>query len=327
MFFISVTFGSHDRISSLTASYICNPSINTRSNDLSFIFFDYNKKDTLINYFLVSINTLHNKLLKILNQDKKMKSLSNKQKFQEERYIYPYHYITIASAEFKLIWGIESDLRHEYLKNKIIAIKPKTILDVGCGDARLFYELKGWSKRNKVKLIGVDYSKNAIRFAKAFNPSATFYARDATDLNLTRKSDLILFIETLEHIKPKEINKVLKGISKQMHRNSKLIISVPTKNVPLQKKHYQHFTPESLKKTLSSNFKVNNMEGLNESGVKYSLFKLFKHLGSLVYPLRNRLKLMWYYKALKTYYKNYILNSDINKARKLVAICSLKDKR
>ena len=134
------------------------------------------------------------------------------------------------------------------------------------------------------------------------------------------------FVYVILRIPSKEINKVLKGILKQMHRNSKVIITVPSNNLPLQKKHYQHFTPELLKKTLSSNFKIISIEGLNETGFKYHIFKLLKHVGSLIYPLRNRLKLMWFYNAIKKYYKNYILNSDINKAKKLVAICSLRDK-
>lgn len=245
-----------------------------------------------------------------------------KEKKQEQEYYIPYHYKDLFCEETRLILGISQEIRMKILLENVKECKAKKILDIGCGDARFIYNIKNWCKENKIEIYGQDYNKNVLLFAKAFNPDINFYSTSISKIK--KKFDLIILSEVLEHIEPKKINKFLKQIKKRITKNGNIIITVPSKNLPIMEKHYQHFSLESLKKTINPYFSINKAIGFHKLSYKRTIYNKLRKIGVIVYPLRYKLKLFWYYNFLKKFYiKNLELCKPDNGYHILV-ICKPK---
>src|SRR3989344_5211972 len=111
--------------------------------------------------------------------------LTTKQQNQEEGYIFPYHYLNLFSDEYRYIWDNEYLSYLEIVSGYIKKKNPKTLLDAGCGDGRLLFELKN----TKIELTGIDFSSQAINFAKIYNPKAVFFVQDLARVTLMKKYD------------------------------------------------------------------------------------------------------------------------------------------
>lgn len=188
------------------------------------------------------------------------------QKKQEEEYIFPYHYLDL-TTRYK---DIEYNSYLKIVSSWIKPTKNRILLDAGCGDGRFCYEMKN----KDLDIIGLDYSKKAINFAKAFNPEIKFVNVDLTSYKTTRKFDYIVLIETLEHIKPALIKPVLQILYDLLKQDGKLIITVPSVNLPLDKKHYQHFDKQTLKTIFENYFKIDKIRGHHKTGNKRKIFKI-----------------------------------------------------
>ena len=194
----------------------------------------------------------------------------NKYILQENQYKYPYHYFPeYVNNQYKhaqyISWG------HEYMSyvNKIISemnmIKFKSLMDLGCGDGKFLYECS--KKFSDKKLIGVDISDKALSFAKTFNTDIDFINIDfSKTLNSDFKSiaDVLTIVEVLEHIPPDNINVFIKNIHYVLKENGILILTVPSKNIKLNKKHYQHFDELTLLKLFEKNFQIVKLQYLNK---------------------------------------------------------------
>ena len=247
---------------------------------------------------------------------------NKKQKVQEDEYIFPYHYLDI-KCDDEYLYGIEYLDYMRVVRNKIPNKSGTKVLDAGCGDGRFCYELR--KAKENVSVYGVDYSQRAIDFAKAFNPNTKFFVSDLTKLNLGEKFDYIVLIETLEHIIPKDIPKILDNISNHLKPNGKFIITVPSKNLKIHDKHYQHFDKESLTKTLSPHFKVEKIEGYSKLGLKRTYFKLSRQIAFVLYPFTKKIKaLRKIYVELDKFYQKHLSIGDSDKCRGVLAICSKK---
>jgi len=133
-----------------------------------------------------------------------------------------------------------------------------TVLDVGCGNGALTYDLASKAKR----IIGIDInSNNIIRASQQFKrENITYIVGDATVFDFKEKVDVIVLSNVLEHIQ----NRVdfLKKLSKLADR---FLIRVPMFNrdwITLYKKelgvewrldktHYIEYTLESFQNELS----------------------------------------------------------------------------
>lgn len=201
-------------------------------------------------------------------------------KIQDAQYHFPYHHL-VSFPEFNngkiMMSGIEYFGYLEKVLSIISKQKFQSLLDVGCGDGKMIFELsKTFSDK---KFVGIDLSEHSILFAKAFNygNGATFELKDIKDV--TGEFDVISLVETLEHVPDVEIPNILKNIDRLLKKGGRVVVSVPASTIPVQKKHYRHYTEEVLKeyfknyRHLETNFLVK--KGFLHKVFVYITYKLF----------------------------------------------------
>src|SRR5688572_22796204 len=95
---------------------------------------------------------------------------------RDDLHRFPHHHLPHfdaqggATAMQSLSWGLEYLCYLRHLALLIEELGATSLLDVGCGDARLFQMLPPHVTRR----LGIDLSERAIGFARAFNPSEDF---------------------------------------------------------------------------------------------------------------------------------------------------------
>lgn len=176
-----------------------------------------------------------------------MSKLAAPPSIQEGQYEFPYHHLAHiddrgnASLSKRLGWGLEYLCYQRHLREKVSALKPLSVLEVGCGDGVFIGSLP----LDIPIRVGVDLSSRAIGFAKAFFPHCAFYAVDVDTLN--RTFDIVVAVEVLEHVSDEHIEGFLQSLDRRLADGGAVVISVPTTNIPLNKKHYRHYTLALLK--------------------------------------------------------------------------------
>jgi len=207
--------------------------------------------------------------------DKMSKKSRNRSEIQDKQYDFPYHHIPYfddtgtAKSIRSLSWGLDYLCYLKHLCEEIHSYGPQSLLDVGCGDGRLLGTL-GPEINEKV---GVDLSEKAIRFARAFHPEITFHQTKVADLNAV--FDVVTAIEVLEHIPDDGVSMFLRSLNDRVKPGGMLVISVPTKVIPLQEKHYRHYDRQLLLSQLNEAnipFEVIRCEYLIRKDFLYKLY-------------------------------------------------------
>ncbi len=144
-----------------------------------------------------------------------------------------------------------------FVSTLITQYQPSSLLDVGCGDGRLLEFISRKDKKWKDSYIGIDLCREAISLAKVLNQHDSFFCNDIADIS--GQFEVITLIEVLEHIPSDSIVSFLNSIKVRLSQEGKLFVTVPSVNIPLNKKHYRHYTLELLTDTLeSAGFMVSN---------------------------------------------------------------------
>jgi SAM-dependent methyltransferase len=245
--------------------------------------------------------------------------LSAEQKIQENEYEFPYHYIpTLDNGNFsqvrKLHWGYEYLSYLRFILSKLEQIEFDSLLDVGCGEGRFLCEA-GKRFPNK-RLIGLDFSGRAVEYAELLNPNLKFACGDITDATLFSETfDVITVIETLEHVPLADIPDFVKGLRHYLKDDGTLIISVPSQNLALNRKHYQHFSLDSLAESLNPQFKIVEHYFLNRIS---RWERLLKRLLINKYFILNEPRLL---NALYRRYENSLLNAAEADGKRICVVC------
>ena len=146
-------------------------------------------------------------------------------KAQEDEYDFPYHHIAQYKENFSECvydtWGINYVSTIEFLLKILENQEFNSLVDIGCGDGRLTKEISH-SFPNR-RIVGVDYSKKALLFAKAMYPQGKFYQLDILHSRLDTTFDLATLIEVLEHIDPTLQGKFIKSLSAILPKNGVLL--------------------------------------------------------------------------------------------------------
>lgn len=102
-------------------------------------------------------------------------------------------------------------------------IHPKSkILDLGCGNARLYQILA----QKEINYLGIDPSKKLIALNKNKYPNAKFEVGDGLALSYENKFDYIFSIAVIHHIPGKDLQlKFLKNIYNALKSGGKVIIT------------------------------------------------------------------------------------------------------
>ena len=251
-----------------------------------------------------------------------MKENSIKKEQQEEEYQFPYHYILNYKDD-----AIDIVKRYNYgfahysliklIKKIILQKNPESILDIGCGDGKLIYEIcRDKTLQNNIKtLIGIDNNGRAIAFAKIFNHNnkAKFLIKDIFNFEHDPFT-LVILTEVVEHIPDKEMSKLLDEIFSLVAEGKYLIISVPSINIPLQPKHYRHYDIDSLKKLLKSHFKIEKTYYIGSVSIFSKLFKQ-------IYMLLDDFKIQLLKRYLFSYYKKKFIITSKKKSQHIIVLC------
>ena len=249
------------------------------------------------------------------------KEITARQAIQEVGYEFPYHYLDLRSDEYRLILHVDYISRLQVVKELLFPFEGQKVLDAGCGDGRFCYELRN----ENVEIQGVDFSERALSFARAFSPGIEFSSQDLKDIKLAGQFDAVVFIETLEHIIPEEIPSVLEGLSQVLKLGGKLIVTVPSVNIPPVLKHYQHFTRESLHEALSGHFEIERIFGHSKIRNVGLLTRLFywrlRLLANWLFPFRRRACVARLYDSLDTHYQKHLAVGQPADCYGLIAVC------
>lgn len=148
---------------------------------------------------------------------------------------------------------------------------PHHLLDLGCGNGEIIRYLK--KHHPSYHFVGIDRDSQALQRARQINSTEEFHLLDVNHLEplQERRFDLLLLLEVLEHLPEPE--KTLREISRLNFQG--IIISVPweplfrlavllgnfyswekLKSLGRNPHHLQHYSPDTLNKTVSRHFDV-----------------------------------------------------------------------
>lgn len=135
-----------------------------------------------------------------------------------KEYTREYYLTSCAGYEgFKKSAGKILEPHFKKIVTEIPIRKGMRVLDIGCGRGELTF----WAARKRAKVVGIDYSGNAIQLAletlekqsKKVKDNVTFKVMDAKRLKFPKESfDAVFLVEVLEHLYPEEQDKVFKEI-------------------------------------------------------------------------------------------------------------------
>lgn len=121
---------------------------------------------------------------------------------------------------------------------------PATVLDAGCGDGRVAAEMV----RQGYQVAGCDLLKLSVVYARTMVPDGDFFVADLTRPLAMQPArfDAAVLVEVYEHIPPVHAPMVLENVYRALRPGGRLIISVPSKQIPMSKLHYRHFDVSEL---------------------------------------------------------------------------------
>jgi len=197
----------------------------------------------------------------------------------------------------------EVDDRFKKLFEFIKDYDNKKILDLGCGNG----DLSIYLGKKGANVVGIDYSKNAIRIAqkklskeKKLIGKVKFLNMDANKIKFNKNIfDMVISIDVFEHLYPEELEKVMKKISNILKRNGELLVHTEANKIYLNFTHRWLMYPISsfliwINKILTGNSYPNlpmdprsdlhKMQHVNEPTYYYllKLFKKYKFKGRII---------------------------------------------
>lgn len=187
------------------------------------------------------------------------------------------------NGKFKVLHQIRP-IRIEYILKQINSKKIKNldVLDVGCGGGLVSESLS----RLNANVTGVDFVKDNIEVAKQHalkkKLKINYIHGDIEKLKLSKKFDLIIMFEVLEHLD--DWNSFLINIKKNLNQNGIIIMSTINRNIvskylaiyiaenilkwiPKGTHSYDKFIKpdEIYYNMINNNFKLKNLSGLTFS--------------------------------------------------------------
>ena len=133
-----------------------------------------------------------------------------------------YHKVFTSSNPVQRYWHSG---RFAKILGKLNLNENTKILDLGCGPGTLLSLIKG----KYALAVGIDFDKKQIDFAKSNfnNKNITWLCGDVTKLDIKDKFDYIICSEVIEHVPPKEADKLLHTIRGLLKSSGTAILTTP----------------------------------------------------------------------------------------------------
>jgi SAM-dependent methyltransferase len=235
---------------------------------------------------------------------------------QEEEYEFPYHYVVRFGPSgfrqsFYDSWGMCYATTIEFMLERIAAAGVGEIVDVGCGDGRFTREML---LRGARRAVGIDLSARAIALARAMNhdlPQLRFLHGDLADLGSEPPFEAAILMEVLEHVPQADAPAFLAGVRNLLQPGGRLFLTVPHANVPVEPKHFRHFTVNGLCETLAPSFEARTVLPFERGGWRRRLLE--KTLGNGLFLLSHAGMLA----ALYRWQKRALFHCDEGECRRI----------
>ena len=232
------------------------------------------------------------------------------QKLQEDEYMFPYHHLVSTEGRFSQVrvlwWGMIYRAFIDYIIDHLPHFN--SLAEVGAGDGKVISAVQ--RRFPDREYTAIDYSPRACALAKAMTTNIRVEQKNIVHESVG-EYDVVLCVETLEHIPLEEVSQFVQSLY-QMTRH--LILTVPSDNIPVSAKHYQHFNRESLTKVLKP-FKT-DIQYVNRKTIFSKLLKSL--LANRCYAITSsRVQDI----AYRWYKRRYQVASD-EEGLQLVAVCT-----
>lgn len=238
---------------------------------------------------------------------------------QEREYRFPYHWIPqwddIGFRHHVVMdWAYEYVAYASFVIEVVKSLKPRSVLDVGCGDGRISFEMN--RALNDSRIVGLDYSENAINLARAMAPRITWLCGDISTIRLEERFDVATLVEVLEHIPPQRLGSFLTGVGQSLRPGGYVVVSVPSSNIPVTEKHFHHFSEESARSLMSQRFAVRRVWHLNKEPGRVFRAVIRSISNSWIFVVHPGILRRFF-----AYYKRGLLETTEEKGRRLVLLC------
>ena len=137
--------------------------------------------------------------------------------------------------------GLEYLCTLRHLALLIEELGATSLLDIGCGDARLFQTLPP----NVTRRLGIDLAERAIGFARAFNPRDDFRVCAAHEV--AERFELVTAVNVLQHVPDTGVAGFLRSLDARVASGGHAIIAVPSVVVPVGATHHRHYDERLLR--------------------------------------------------------------------------------
>ena len=248
--------------------------------------------------------------------------LSQEQQNQEDEYVFPYHHVPALGADgftqtYTWTWGLPYLGGIRFVTDKVANIGFDSLIDIGCGDGRFLAEVS--KQFPKKRLMGVDYSRRAVSFAKAFCPQLDFRCMDLIGDELAETFDIATMIEVYEHIPPNICEDFLRAATGKLNSRGTMIVTVPHSNTPLQEKHYRHFDAKTLVSEFGKFFESVTIVPFDRRSLLLRLLDNICNRPDFIFSRQRIMNARW------RHYIDYCLH-DANEenCRRIAAVCSGK---
>jgi 2-polyprenyl-3-methyl-5-hydroxy-6-metoxy-1,4-benzoquinol methylase len=238
--------------------------------------------------------------------------LRDKARLQDSLYTLPYHWfvappppLTSLGDQLHYMGAVDSAL------DWLMPLSGTSVLDAGCGEGRVSFELVNRGAR----VWGIDVSEKAIAMARVLVPKAHFSVGSLSDICDVHDGffDHVVILEVIEHLPESERRAALRELHRVLAPHGTLVLSVPSDIVPVEEKHYLHFSPQLLVETVDGLFRIERLAGCHRKALWYSV---------LARCIDNRF--LTFSALLKAVYGRFIKICPSSRGVQLLALCVKK---